>query len=292
MPPLAVEAALAKVNLALHVVGRRTDGYHLLESLVVFAGLGDEVRLTPASKPEFIITGPFGAGLAANTTNLVRRAADAFSARWPGRADGPYRIELVKNLPVASGLGGGSADAAATLRALAGLCDVPPPVTELRDLALTLGADVPVCLLSRPAEMRGIGEIIHPLPGFPPLHIVLANPMVPVATADVFRTLERRDNPPLPPLPVPLDRPAQLALWLADTRNDLEAPAVALVPAIGHLIEALAKTEGCILARMSGSGASVFGLFGTAGEAHEAAHDLRRQHPDYWVAAAPLVSAQ
>jgi 4-diphosphocytidyl-2-C-methyl-D-erythritol kinase len=152
-----------------------------------------------------------------------------------------------------------------------------------------LGADVPMCLYSRPAEVRGLGEIVLPLRDFPACHVVLINPMLPVVTADVFRKLERRDNPGLPLLADPLVRPAQLGLYLGETRNDLEPPAVALVPAIADLIAHLSGIDGCILARMSGSGATVFGLFGSSKQAHQAAHDLREQWPAYWVAAAPLI---
>ena len=288
----SVEAAPAKVNLALHVVGRRADGYHSLESLVVFVDVADEVRIAPAAFAEFTLTGPFAEGLRAEETNLVTRAVAGFTERWPGRAPHPLKITLVKNLPIASGLGGGSADAAAALRAMSRLCDAPPTLAELSDLGLGLGADVPVCLLSRPAEMRGIGEIIHPLPTFPALHMVLVNPMQPVATGEVFRRLARRDNPAMPGLPSPMDRPAQLALWLEETRNDLEAPAVALVPEIGALIAELNAIDAVILARRSGSGATVFGLFASAAQAHDAAHHLRQRHPDYWVAAAPVIAAQ
>ncbi|HHY49796.1 MAG TPA: hypothetical protein GYA10_08630 [Alphaproteobacteria bacterium] len=164
------------------------------------------------------------------------------------------------------------------------------PYAELAEVALTLGADVPACLRSRPCEVRGIGEIVHPLRTFPACHVVLVNPLIPVVTADVFRRLQRRNNAPLPALPVPLTRPAHLGIWLSETRNDLEAPAIELVPAIGELIGEIRGIDGCILARMSGSGGTVFGLFGSAARAHQAAHDLRARWPSYWVAAAPLIT--
>lgn len=287
--PVYVEAAPAKVNLALHVTGRRADGYHELESLVVFADVADEVTLRPARHDRLHVTGPFGAAAGSVDNNLVLRAVRAFRARWPERISPGFDIELVKNLPVAAGLGGGSADAAAVLRLLAGLADPPVPPAELAALALSLGADVPACLISQTCELRGVGEILHRLDDFPPAHIVLVNPLVPVVTADVFRRLESRQNPPLPPLPRPFTRPAQLALWLGGTRNDLEPAARALVPAIGALIADLARLEGVMLARMSGSGGTVFGLFGSAAQAHQAAHELRATHPTYWVAAAPLI---
>jgi 4-diphosphocytidyl-2-C-methyl-D-erythritol kinase len=287
----AIEAAPAKINLALHVTGRRADGYHNLESLVAFAGIGDELEVRPAPADKLAISGPFASALGNGETNLVMRAVAAFRARWPGAIEGGLSLTLRKNLPVAAGLGGGSADAAAALRLLAELSRVPIPPADLAALALTLGADVPACLLSKPCEIRGVGEIVTPLARFPECHVVLVNPLVPVVTADVFRRLLRRDNPGLPEMADPLTRPAQLGIWLSETRNDLEPPALELVPAIGTLIAALAVIEGCILARMSGSGATVFGLFGSAARAHQAAHDFRDQYPGYWVAAAPLIGA-
>jgi 4-diphosphocytidyl-2-C-methyl-D-erythritol kinase len=284
-----VEAAPAKLNLALHVTGRRPDGYHDLESLVVFAGIGDELTAAPAQADSLSIEGPFAAGLSAGPSNLVMRAVAGFRERWPGAVAQGHAFRLSKNLPLASGLGGGSADAAAALRLMVRLAGRPIPLAELGALALALGADVPMCLLSRPAEVRGIGEMVHPLPDFPPAHVVLVNPLVPVSTPDVFRRLEKRDNPGLPPLPSPLTRPAQLAIWLAGTRNDLEPPAMALVPEIAAIVTRLARSEGCMLARMSGSGGSVFGLYGSGAQAHQAAHDLRAEWPGFWVAAAPLI---
>jgi 4-diphosphocytidyl-2-C-methyl-D-erythritol kinase len=288
MDEVYAEAAPAKVNLALHVTGRRDDGYHELESLVVFAGVADELVARPAKRDSLTVAGPFAAAAGSGDTNLVARAVAAFRARWPDHVQGGLAIELNKNLPVAAGLGGGSADAAAALRLMASLGEDEVSFADLSALAATVGADVPVCLLSRPTEVRGIGEILHPLRAFPKTHIVLVNPLVPVVTADVFRRLQSRQNPPLPALPSPMTRPAELGLWLTETRNDLEPPATALVPAIGELIAELAALDGCILSRMSGSGGTVFGLFASASRAHQAAHDLRERHREYWVAAAPV----
>lgn len=285
-----MEPAPAKINLALHVTRRREDGYHDLESLIVFADITDELVAEPADQDELNINGPFAAGLGSGSTNLVMRAVSAFRQRWPDRAPAGLRLGLTKNLPVAAGIGGGSADAAAALRMLHRLSGQTLPLADLTDLAAGLGADVPACLLSRPLVARGVGEILSPLPEFPDLFIVLVNPLVPVVTADVFRRLRSHDNYPLPELPDPLTRPAQLGLWLAETRNDLEPPAVKLLPAIGALVDELAGTAGCMLARMSGSGATVFGLFGSAGQAHQAAALMRERNPDHWVAAAPLLS--
>jgi 4-diphosphocytidyl-2-C-methyl-D-erythritol kinase len=285
------EAAPAKINLALHVTGRRTDGYHALEMLVVFAEVGDELEATAAKKDSLSITGPFAAGLGNGETNLVLRSLTAFRQRWPGALPDGIALRLAKNLPIAAGLGGGSADAAAALRLFAVMADADIAFADLLELARGLGADVPMCLYSRPAEVRGIGEIVLPLKHFPACHIVLVNPLVPVVTADVFRKLERRDNLGLPDTGDPLMRPAQLGLWLGETRNDLEPPAIAMVPVIGDLIAQLRGASGCILSRMSGSGATVFGLFGSSAQAHQAAHDLRETWPGYWVAAAPLLRA-
>lgn len=283
------EAAPAKINLALHVTGRRADGYHELESLVVFADVADEIVARPAKADSLSVTGPFAAAAGSGDANLVARAVAAFRARWPDHVATGLAIELHKNLPVAAGLGGGSADAGAALRLMAQAGEGAIAAADLSRVALSLGADVPVCLISQPCEVRGVGEIVHPLQQFPPLHVVLVNPLVPVVTADVFRRLESRTNPPLPPLPSPMTRPSQLGIWLDETRNDLEPPAIALVPAIGELIGWMAKVDGCVLSRMSGSGGTVFGLFGSSSRAHQAAHDLRERWPDYWVAAAPLI---
>ncbi|SFV36247.1 4-diphosphocytidyl-2-C-methyl-D-erythritol kinase [Devosia crocina] len=286
-----VEAAPAKINLALHVTRRREDGYHDLESLVVFAGIADELTAREAAEDRLEISGPFAAALGSGSGNLVMRALAAFRQRWPDLVPQGLALHLVKNLPVAAGIGGGSADAAAALRMLAGMARQAVPIAELADLAATLGADVPACLLSRPLVARGVGEILSPLPQFPNCHVVLVNPLVPVSTPDVFRRLRAHDNYPLPSLPEPLTRPAQLGLWLAETRNDLQPPAIKLVPVIGEIIDDLAQAQGCILARMSGSGATVFGLFGSEGQAHQAAQLLRERNPDHWVAAAPLITA-
>jgi 4-diphosphocytidyl-2-C-methyl-D-erythritol kinase len=288
---LFVEAAPAKINLALHVVGRRPDRYHELETLVVFADVADELEAQPASADSLVLSGPFADSLRSGETNLVTRAVAAFRGRWPNAAPG-LAITLRKNLPVAAGLGGGSADAAAALRLLAGLADRPVLQAELMELAATLGADVPMCLVSRPALVTGIGERVAVLGAFPACHVVLVNPLQPVVTAEVFRRLAQHQHPGLPEPPEPLARPAQLGLWLEGTRNDLEPAAIALVPAIGALIAEMGGFAGCMLARMSGSGATVFGLFGSGALAHQAAHDLRAAHPDHWVAAAPLLALE
>lgn len=285
---IGAEAAPAKLNLALHVVGRRADGYHELQSLVAFADVADDLEATEAPADRLRISGPFAPALPNGETNLVMKAVAAFRARWPGRVGMGLALELRKNLPIAAGLGGGSADAGAALRLMAALSKEPIPIADLSALALTLGADVPMCLVSRPAEVRGIGEIVRPLQSFPACHAVLINPLEPVVTADVFRRLRGHAFGPAPALPQPLTRP-ELALWLSETRNDLEPPAIEIQPAIRGLIDTMKTTPGCWLSRMSGSGATVFGLFGSSAQAHQAAHDLRARFPGYWVAAAPLI---
>ena len=283
------ETAPAKINLALHITGRRLDGYHELDSLVVFADVADEIEARPASADTLTVSGPFGTGLTSGEGNLVLRAVAAFRAAWPDHVPQHLALKLKKNLPVAAGLGGGSADAAAVLRLMAALGPALLPDHELMAVATELGADVPMCLLSRPCRARGTGERLTPLASFPKTHVVLVNPLVPVVTADVFRRLKLHEQDGLPALPEPLTRPAQLGIWLAETRNDLEPPAIDMVPVIGELRDTLARAPGCVLSRMSGSGATVFGLFGSGTQAHQAAHDLREKWPSYWVAAAPVI---
>ncbi len=289
MEAALTEIAPAKINLALHVTGQREDGFHTLHSLCVFAQLGDQIAISPAASDDLAITGPFGDDLPLGRSNLVVRTLEKFRARFPGQLPDGVSIALEKHLPVAAGLGGGSADAAAVLRLLAQLSTSPIDDADLFDLAARLGADVPMCLLSRTCEVMGIGEHIRPLQPLPPTYLVLVNPMAPVATPDVFKRLQRRDNPPMPSLPEPFDRVAMLSLWLADTRNDLEAPAIEVVPAIRTILDAIAATQGVTLARMSGSGATCFGLYGSAAAAHQAAHDLRERLSGYWVAATPVL---
>ena len=269
------EFAPAKVNLALHVCGRREDGYHLLDSLVVLAGVGDRVTVT-APGTGFAVTGPQAAALPPGDDNLCLRAAAAMG--------GGVGITLEKVLPVASGIGGGSADAAATLRALARLGrPLPPPAEVLR-----LGADVPVCLEGRAVRMRGVGEVLEPVT-LPPGWLVLANPGVAVSTAEVFRRLVRRDGAALPVPLSPLPDLAALVRLLAATRNDLQPPAEAFAPVIATVTAALAAQTGCLFARMSGSGATCFGLFADPATAEAAAAALRLAHPGWWVVAAPMV---
>lgn len=267
--------APAKINLALHVTGRRTDGYHDLDSLVGFADIGDRISVAPAEGLTLQVGGPQAAGLSAGEDNLVLRAARLMSGRGA-------RIGLDKVLPVASGIGGGSADAAAALRALAALwgCDLPPAEAVLR-----LGADVPVCLQGQACRMRGIGGDIAPLAQpLPEAPMVLANPGLALPTPAVFAELTCRDNPALPRDLPPLRGLAELVDFLAAQRNDLQAPAIRLAPVIAEVTAALAAQPGCLLARMSGSGATCFGLFASTARAEAAARALGLGRPGWWVA--------
>lgn len=281
---ISIEAP-AKINLALHVCGRRDDGYHLLDSLVVFAGVGDRITVAAADTLTLTVTGPCAGGLAAEPDNLVLRAARFLA---PGRG---AAITLEKNLPVASGIGGGSSDAAATLLACAALWDMDASALPLAGVAAALGADVPVCLARMPALMRGIGEDVTAVENLPPLWMVLANPGQPLATKTVFNTLRGRFGKPLEPLPPKADA-AGLLDYLERQRNDLTAPALELMPRIGVILNALASTPGCRLSRLSGSGATCFGLYDSESAAHSAAKALQIAHSGWWVAAAPMLTGR
>ncbi len=274
----STEPAPAKVNLCLHVTGQRSDGYHLLDSLVAFTDIGDKISARALRGLSLSITGPEGAGLSAGADNLVLRAA-----RLMGAQD--VALTLDKHLPRAAGIGGGSSDAAATLRLLARLTGRPLPRNE--DL-LALGADVPVCLSARAARMRGIGEQIDPVPPLPPLALVLVNPRVEVPTPQVFRALASRSNAPLPETLGPWPDSRAFIDWLAERRNDLEPAACQLAPVISTVLEGLQSTQDCALARMSGSGATCFGLFESQDAARTAARDLQQAHPEWWVVATAL----
>ncbi|MGJ8571825.1 MAG: 4-(cytidine 5'-diphospho)-2-C-methyl-D-erythritol kinase [Hoeflea sp.] len=279
--------APAKINLALHITGRRTDGYHLIDSLVVFAELGDRISVQLADKDAFHLEGPEAAALSAEAanSNLVVRARDALrdTARRSGIELPQVDIRLDKRLPVASGIGGGSADAAATIKALCLLWDYQPGPNVLGKLALDLGADVPMCLEGRALIARGIGEILSPVDlGFD-LDLVIVNPRVGVSTPAVFSALEQRNNAPLP-APDGLDDKDHFLEWLRAARNDLQPPAQRMIPAINDCLSAL-DDAGARVARMSGSGASCFGVFDNAEAAHAAAASLENKMPDWFIAA-------
>jgi 4-diphosphocytidyl-2-C-methyl-D-erythritol kinase len=275
--------APAKVNLALHVTGRRDDGYHLLDSVVVFAGVGDWLTLEEDRALSLTVKGPRASGVPVDRRNLVWRAAELFA---PGRG---AAITLEKHLPHAGGIGGGSADAAAALLGLSDLWQVAMPDASA---VLSLGADVPVCLAGGPVRMSGIGEVLDPLPPLPPLWLVLVNAGVEVPTGAVFAGLERRDNPPLPEMPAEgWADAAAFSDWLCATRNDLEPPARATVPVIDAVIDRLNARPGCLLARMSGSGGTCFGLFADEAAAEEAAAAINAAQPGGWAVAAEVLSA-
>lgn len=278
--------APAKINLFLHVGDKRADGFHALQSLVVFAAAGDVLHLKRARRLSLAVEGPFAAALAGESDNLVLRAA-----RTLGEAmELPLGAEIVltKNLPVASGIGGGSADAAAALRGMARLWShaIEPRLHELEALALAraaaIGSDVPVCVASRPAWMEGRGEVVTSAGILPQLPMVLVNPGVPVATAAIFRALDTRRGVRMEKPRDLHDRGALLG-FLAGTGNDLEAPARALAPVIGEVLDMLASQSGVLLARMSGSGATCFALFDGEEASTEAARKIAALQPNWWV---------
>lgn len=257
---MAIEAfAPAKINLTLHVTGQRTDGYHLLDSLVVFADVGDRLVMSVAPNMALEVTGPFARGIPSDARNLVWKAAEA--------ADQTLAVTLHKNLPHGGGIGGGSSDAAAVLRTFGA-----------HGAAISLGADVPVCLSNTPQRMRGIGEDVCPVPDIPALDLVLVTPHVHVSTPDVFKRLRNKQNPPMDRMPKH-DRAAFLG-WLKSQRNDLQAPAAAGNPAILVALKALQDAE---LARMSGSGSTCFGIYPSADAATRAAQFISAKNPRWWV---------
>lgn len=266
------EFARAKINLTLHVTGQRDDGYHLLDSLVVFANVGDRLWFTADKTLSIEVSGPFGGGVPTDAGNLVWRAAEL--ANWTGH------IHLEKNLPHGAGIGGGSSDAAAVLR----WCSAQNVGGDLQASDVTsLGADVPVCLNASAQRMRGIGEILTPLPDCPQLWAVLVNSGIEVPTPPVFKALVEKQNPPMSePLP-PFSDVKAVAKWLIDMRNDLQQPAISVAPEIQTVLAMLAKTKGALIARMSGSGATCFAIYNTQDEAATAAHQLSATKPAWWI---------
>lgn len=261
--------APAKINLTLHVTGKRADGYHLLDSLVVFADLGDRLWLTPADEMSMEISGPFAEGVPADGRNLAWQAAEL--AGWTGH------IALEKNLPHGGGIGGGSSDAAAVLRAL-----------DCRRDALTLGADVPVCLQGAASRMRGIGDVITPVEGFPSFSALLVNPLITVPTPAVFKALAWADNPAMEEFPAEHATQNQWLTWLGGCRNDLQVPAAHLAPDIDLALHDLRCTGGGQMIGMSGSGSTCFAIYPTLVSAKHAAFEVQSAHPDWWVRAVTL----
>ena len=291
---MLIEEGRAKVNLTLRVVGRRVDGYHELESVVAFADCADRLRLAPGSTLDLTMSGPLAQACGETSDNLVLKAARLLGERVPDMKVGSFTLDKV--LPVAAGIGGGSADAAAALRLLAQLNGLALDDRRLLDVALQTGADVPVCLTSRACDMTGVGETLLPL-SLPILPCVLVNPRVPVATREVFAALGLRNGE----LRVGATDVMQATAWpeqgasveewvevLAASSNDLEAPAMRIQPAIGEVITALSATDGAWLARMSGSGATCFAIFENTAEAQRAAQKIQLDRPQWWVHAGVL----
>jgi len=281
--------APAKINLTLHVTGQRADGYHLLDSLVTFASVGDRLEIVSGNALSLTVEGPEAAGVPADMDNLALRAAAMV------QQDGAA-LRLEKNLPPASGIGGGSADAAAAWRGMVCLDDTRTDALasasqdllgqHLKDLT-SLGADVPMCLACKPMRARGIGDQLDVVT-LPTLYAVLVNPRRPLSTPSVFKALGSKTNPPMPDSIPEFADAAALIDWLGDMRNDLEPPALTVQPAIADVLDVLGAQDGCGLARMSGSGATCFGLFETETAAKEAARRLYDTYPDWWVAGCVL----
>ena len=293
MPALTDEGR-AKVNLTLRVVGRRTDGYHDLESVVAFADCADRLTLTPGSELTLQMSGPLGQACGATSDNLVLKAARLLAEWVPDMKVGSFTLDKV--LPVAAGIGGGSADAAAALRLLAQLNGLSLDDERLLEVALETGADVPVCLASRACDMTGVGDTLLPL-SLPIMPCVMVNPCVPVATKDVFAALGLRNGELLVGATDVFrgtDWPeagASVEDWvevLAASANDLEAPATRIQPVIGEVIAALSATNGAWLARMSGSGATCFAIYENTADAGRAAEKIRHDHSEWWVHAGTL----
>lgn len=285
--PAVLRHARAKLNLSLHVTGRRKDGYHELDGLVAFADLGDTLRAEPASSLSLAVEGPYAEALDAKDDNLVLRAARMLAAH--AGVEAGARLTLDKHIPVAAGLGGGSADAAAALEALATLWDIEVPGPELMRLALALGADVPVCLYGHSAFISGIGESIGPAPHLPTVWLVLVNPGVPLSTAEVFSARTGGFSPLTHRWQASPASAWALAEWLRRDRNDLEDAAKGILPDISQVLTALRHSGGCLLARMSGSGGTCFGLYSEHGSAEAAAAQIAVAHPGWWVRHARLV---
>ena len=282
--PFITVPAPAKINLYLHVTGRRADGYHELDSLIVFTALHDVITVAPHDSLTFQQSGPFGDYLTDEpNNNLVLRAAQKLAnlAGIPAKA----RISLYKTLPIAAGLGGGSADAAAALRALCQLWLINPSEEEVAVLALSLGADVPVCLKGLAAHVSGVGDLLNPLQFCPPpMAMVLVNPNIPLSTKSVYGKLRGPYTPPRPINILPKNI-YELTYALAQRTNDLATPARVLCPIIDDVLAALTASEGCQLARLSGSGPSCFGLFTDTNNAAKAASRISALKGDWWVKA-------
>ena len=279
----------AKVNLTLHVTGQRDDGYHELDTLVAFADVGDTVIVKEADRRALEITGPMSRGVPADARNLVTQVAASF---WH---HGPLAITIEKILPTMAGIGGGSADAAACFRAIKRLVSMRAgqpveAVTDLKSVSILarLGADIPMCVTSTPARAQGIGDQVKPIERFPLLPAVLVNPGIPVPTRTVFEKIEYKTPPPMAePLPAFKDV-FEVSDWLGQQRNDLQVPACVLTPGVAQVLDALGQNKSVLVHRMSGSGATCFGLCSSREDANAVATDISAAHPDWWVQATTL----
>ena len=272
MTQAITELARAKINLTLHVTGQRPDGYHLLESLVVFAEFADEIQVSRAGEISLSISGVFADKLTASDDNSVLKAAN-----WIASGDLGAKIELTKVLPVSSGIGGGSADCAATIRALSRLWSLPVDRRGLIDL----GADVPVCFANQPSRMSGIGEVVEPISKLPKAWLVLINSGCPISTPQVFAKLQNKENEGLGDIPE-FFSVEEMAQWLRLQRNDLEAPAKSIDPQISQILFELSHAPKCLIARMSGSGGTCFALFADENKAEQACDEIKKKNPSWW----------
>lgn len=279
--------APAKINLFLHVGEKREDGYHALESLVAFAETGDRLEIEPGDGLSLDIAGPFANRLLRDDNNLALKAARALQGM---KGSLGAAIALQKNIPVAAGLGGGSADAAATLRGLNAFWDLDLSESALLEIAATLGSDVPACVLSRACWMEGRGEFVKEVPALPNFPIILVNPGVMVPTGPIFADLNARTGIGAMPPPGVMQNVWDLVGYLADAANDLEAPACRFAPLIEDALSALDREPGCVLAQMSGSGATCFGLFEQEQFAVGAAERVAQDHPEWWVRVTRIAS--
>ncbi|HYD17679.1 MAG TPA: 4-(cytidine 5'-diphospho)-2-C-methyl-D-erythritol kinase [Patescibacteria group bacterium] len=278
--------APAKLNLFLHITGKRADGFHLLQSVMVFVDVGDRLEFAPHDTLFLDVDGPFAADMPPANDNLIYRAAQLLAQEYRTHMRGAVR--LTKNLPVASGIAGGSSDSAAGLRGFARLWGLPDEHDRLMRLAQNLGADVPACFIGKPVWAEGIGEKMMRLPEMPQMHFVLANPMVPTPTPEVFKRYRERFSPPIQFS----GRRKTMHEWIADLkiyRNDLTEAAMQVTPAIRDVLQALEHTPNCRLARLSGSGATCFGMYDSAEAAMAAVNKLKQLQPGWWIAPANLV---
>jgi len=272
--------APAKINLFLHITGRREDGYHTLQSLMAFASVGDDLEFFAENKFKVGVTGPFATGLPLSTDNLVYKAAQLLADQYQVPLSG--KITLTKNLPIASGIGGGSTDAAATLKGLVKLWGLPNDPARLQKIAVQLGADVPACLHAETVWAEGIGEKLTPMQGLEALHLVLVNPLIATATPAVFKNF-RRDFSTF------IDAKCTIVADLKECRNDLTEAATIVTPEIRIVLDAIGNTKHCLLHRLSGSGATCFGIYESAEAANVAATTLKEKHPTWWAVSAETI---